>query len=105
MLKLKSHSCPGLRTPMGFALVVLLSGCATPPSRIDQQFGSAVRNSMTQQTLNPAASSETRPLAVTDGQVAKAAIDRYQKSFQAPPAPTNVLNIGLGGASNNSTGR
>jgi hypothetical protein len=90
---------------LGFALAAVLSGCTTPPSGVDQQFGSAVRNCIAQQTLNPAASTTTHAMSVMDGQVAKSAIDRYQKSFQAPPAPTNVLNIGLGSGSNNSTGR
>ena len=89
---------------LGFAVAAVLSGCTTPPSAVDQQFGAAVRNCIAQQTLDPAASMATHAMAVTDGQVAKSAIDRYQKSFQTPPAPTNVLNIGLGG-SNNSTGR
>lgn len=89
---------------LGFAGALVLSGCTIPPSRVDRQFGLAVRNSIAQQTLNPSASAEVRPMAVTDGQVAKSAIDRYQKSFQTPPAPTNVLNIGLGG-SNNSLSR
>jgi hypothetical protein len=32
----------------------------------------------------------------TDGASAQAAIERYQESFQTPPAPTPIFNIGLG---------
>ena len=35
----------------------------------------------------------------TDGASALAAVTRYQQSFQTPPAPAPVFNIGLGAAS------
>lgn len=35
----------------------------------------------------------------TDGASALSAVTRYQQSFQTPPAPTPVFNIGLGASS------
>jgi hypothetical protein len=35
----------------------------------------------------------------TDGASALAAVTRYQQSFQTPPAPTPIFNIGLGAIS------
>jgi hypothetical protein len=35
----------------------------------------------------------------TDGASALAAVTRYQQSFQTPPAPTPIFNIGLGAVS------
>jgi hypothetical protein len=35
----------------------------------------------------------------SDGAAALAAVTRYQQSFQTPPAPTPIFNIGLGASS------
>lgn len=82
---------PGLAT-------VLLAGCATgyetPPN-----FGSAVREAIAQQTINPTGSSVAGVNPGMDGPSAKAAIDRYIKSFEQPLSIGNVFRIGVGDGS------
>ena len=75
---------------------IALNGCANYPSALDENFGSAVRQAISVQTANPDASQVVRPPAQTEAQSVKSSIDRYQKSFEVPPLPTNVFNIGVG---------
>lgn len=86
-----------MRTPILLAIAAVLStGCVSYPSAVDANFGQAVRRAQAQQVIDPDAASRPRPAAGADGQAAKSSIDRYQKSFDVPPAPVNVLNIGVG---------
>ena len=45
-------------------------------------------------TLNPRGAANPDPVAGLDGQAARAALERYQDSFKAPPPVINVINIG-----------
>ncbi len=75
----------------------LVAGCGTTtPLVLDQQMGTAVNLAKAQQTLNPEASQDTRPVEGIDGTVAGALMDRYQKGFETPSS-MNVFNIGVGG--------
>ena len=76
---------------------IAMVGCASNTPILDEHFGAAVNAAKAQQTINPDASLDTNPVAGIDGQAADAAINRYHKSFVAPPASTNVFNIGIGG--------
>jgi len=76
--------------------VLVLNACSNYPSTIDENFGTAVRHMVSMQTVNPDAPVITNTLSPSDGQSAKSAIDRYQKSFDVLPPPTNVFNIGVG---------
>lgn len=88
-----------MRVLLVLAAAALAAGCATQPSAVDANFGRAVTGARASQVVDPGAPSRPRPPIVSDGQAAKSAIDRYQKSFDAPPAPVNVLNIGIGSSS------
>jgi starvation-inducible outer membrane lipoprotein len=87
---------------VGVALA--LSACSNYPSPIDDNFGASVRQMVQTQTANPSASHSNQSAATTDGQAAKAAVDRYQKSFEVPPLPTNVFNIGVGSGAAGASG-
>lgn len=80
----------------GLLAVVILAGCTPTTPRLDAQFGDAVNTAKAQQTINPDASRNTDPVAGLDGKAANAMIDRYHKSFERPPATTNVFTIGVG---------
>jgi hypothetical protein len=82
-----------------FCALLTLSACSHDPSAIDQHFGSAVRDAMQRQTAPPRPSDPPQISATSDGQSAKSAIDRYQKSFDVIPPPANVFNIGVGNGS------
>lgn len=85
--------------PLALAAALSAAGCSTPRTAVDNQFGQALTAARAAQVIDPDAPSRARPPARTDGQASKSAIDRYQKSFDAPPAPVNVLNIGVGTSS------
>ncbi len=82
-----------------FSAWLALSACSHYPSAIDQHFGASVRDVVQIQTANPQQPTPTQITATSDGQSAKSAIDRYQKSFDVIPPPPNVFNIGVGSGS------
>ena len=81
-----------------------LAGCATNTPVLDKHFGEAVNAAKAQQTINPDASLNTDPVAGVDGKAADAAVDRYHKSFESPPATGNIFTIGVGGGAGASGG-
>lgn len=76
--------------------VLGLSACASSIWTPDAQWGQAVRQAQKVQTIDSDAALRQPAESGTDGAIAKAAIDRYQKSFETLPPPVNVLNIGVG---------
>lgn len=84
--------------------VSAMAGCVSSTPDLDSKFGDAVILSRAQQTVNPAASQNTDPVAGIDGKAAAGARDRYNKSYEHPPASGNVFMIGVGGGSGNPAG-
>ena len=77
--------------------IAITTGCATSPApNLDRHFGEAVNEAVARQTLNPGAARNSDPVAGLDGGAAKAVVNRYQKSYEVPPAPVNVFTIGVG---------
>jgi hypothetical protein len=72
----------------------LLSACASTTPVLDANFGNAVRQARSAQTLNPNASANRDPVLGIDGQAAAAAQDRYHESFKSPPKTFEIINIG-----------
>jgi hypothetical protein len=77
------------------ASLSLAAGCAVYPSQVDSRFGASVMNARASQVVDPAAAARARAQSL-DGVAAVAAADAYKKSFETPPAPVNVFNIGIG---------
>ena len=75
-----------------------LQGCAHTTPEWDRQFGLATRANLAVQVLDPAASANRNPATGIDGQAAKGAHDRYQRSFAQPEAAPVPLLISSGGA-------
>ena len=71
-------------------------GCASDPSQTDRQFGLASRDFFNRQQSSLDTASLVPTVRTTDGGAMKSAIDRYQKSFDTPPVPVNIFNIGVG---------
>lgn len=84
-------------------LVIGLTACTAPAPRLDAQMGSAVEMAKAQQTLNPQASQNTRPVEGIDGKSADALVDRYHQSFQTPSS-VNIFNIGIGSGTGSTLG-
>ena len=76
-------------------LSTLLGGCATEPAPyLESRLGDAVRAARVQQTIDLNASENTDPVAGIDGTSARTSINRYQKSFDAPPPTFTIINVG-----------
>jgi hypothetical protein len=79
---------------LGVIALAAFSGCATEPApRVESGFGEAVRAAQAQQTIDPDASKNPDPVAGIDGPSANRSIDRYHKSFDAPPETFTVINV------------
>lgn len=91
-----------MRVLVSLVLAAAAAGCAVQPTAVDARFGQAVTGARAAQVIDPDAPSRSRPAPRSDGQAAKSSIDRYQKSFDAPPSPVNVLNIGIGNSAGGS---
>lgn len=89
---------------MGAAL--LLAGCGTTtPTVVDAQMGKSVEMAKAQQTLNPKASLDTRPVEMIDGKTADALVDRYHKGFEKPTTiDIGTIGVGGGGSTLGTTG-
>ncbi|MDP2441011.1 hypothetical protein [Rhodoferax sp.] len=70
----------------------LLTACAATTPALDANFGNAVRQARSDQTLNPTASANRDPVLGIDGRAAASAQERYQESFKAPPKTFEVIN-------------
>jgi type IV pilus biogenesis protein CpaD/CtpE len=77
---------------IGCALLAL-AGCSSSP-RIDNHFGEAVRANLSAQVANPAASNNANPATGIDGHAARAAQERYEKSFTRQAENKQTLLIG-----------
>lgn len=93
------------KIPLMAALALALAGCgATTPERLDAQMGASVEMIRAQQTLNPQAAADARPVEGLDGKAADAAVDRYRKSFATPQPAPNIFTIGVGGSGGGTAG-
>lgn len=95
MTRLQNANCP--TTPLALLLALLsLSACHTP-SVLDEQFGLAVRQAQSAQTLQP---TQRLPQALpgADAGVVRSSIVRYEKTYVTPPSPVTSLDQGLGAA-------
>lgn len=93
------------RISMLLVLMSVLTGCASSATpKIDAAFGDAVNAAKAQQTMHPEASLNTEPVNGLDGEAANAAMDRYHRSFERPPATGNIFNIGVGSGTGSASG-
>ncbi|MBI2307528.1 MAG: hypothetical protein HYU78_09505 [Rhodocyclales bacterium] len=88
------------------AILLALAGCSSGSSNLlsrtpvlDSQFGQAVEMAKAQQTINKDAGKNPDPVNGLDGRAAREAVERYETSFQKPPPPQNVFNIGVSSGS------
>ncbi|WP_432380567.1 hypothetical protein [Duganella sp. P38] len=74
---------------------LLLGACGTSP-QLDRQFGDSVRQARAQQTIDPQAGQQRRPVNGLDAQAAAAAYQSYQQSFSTREDSGNAFSIGVG---------
>lgn len=75
-----------LRIQLGTLLALLLSACAPTTPHWDARFGESVRATMASQVADPAAVRNANPVDGIDGRAARAAHERYERSFARPEA-------------------
>jgi hypothetical protein len=85
-----------IKFPLLLAVLPLaLAGCASTTPNYDQEFGTAVRAAIAQQTINPEASRNTDPVLGLDGKAAGATMRNYDKSF-VTPEKTDITSDSFG---------
>jgi hypothetical protein len=82
------------KSALSFSSLLLLSGCAHQYEP-EADFGSAVREAIARQTVNPNGVGYDGVEPGMDGASAKATVDRYIKSMEQPPSLGDVLKIGV----------
>lgn len=87
-----------IRIAAALGAALLASACSHTTPHWDRHFGSSVRILAAQQARNPDAVRNADPVAGIDGQAARAAHERYEKSFAVPRAQADAFTIGVGGA-------
>ncbi|MFD1557854.1 hypothetical protein ACFSHT_19855 [Paraburkholderia silviterrae] len=80
-----------LIAPLGAAL----GGCMTSSPIWEAHFGEALHHSMQVQIIDPDAAMHVASQPGVDGKAAAAAMDRYDKSFEQPPASASPYAIGV----------
>ena len=73
----------------------LLSGCASQSLEEESRIGQAVVGARQEQTLYRTTRMPSAQPVMLSGNAAKASMDRYQQSFEAPPPPVYGLNFGV----------
>lgn len=77
--------------------VLLISGCASEPSRLDAAFGSSVSSMIEAQTLNPyAGAGDVKPVMGMDGKKAEGNLEAYRQDVQKKTEIQNIINIDAG---------
>ncbi|MDP3668775.1 MAG: hypothetical protein WA191_11890 [Telluria sp.] len=79
------------------ALAALLGACVQTTPQYDSRFGDSLRVSLASQVAKPEAVRNADPVAGIDGRAARAAQERYESSFKAPPPPQPVMLLSTGG--------
>ena len=76
---------------------LLLPACAVTTPHWDGRFGAAVRATTAAQVANPAAARNPDPVNGIDGRAARAASERYERSFAQPSEANGANSTLLGG--------
>ena len=80
-----------VRLPMVACALLVLAGCETPPTALEEDFGSSVRSTIALQTAQPG--QETPAL---HGVKADASFRAYQSEVAKPEASREIININVG---------
>jgi type IV pilus biogenesis protein CpaD/CtpE len=78
-------------------LGVLLQGCSSTP-RFNNHFGASVRANLAVQVIDPAAAANGNPAVGVDGAAARAAQERYQRSFVERAPDGDRAMVGVNGS-------
>ena len=97
---MKLNHIHSLRRALALAPIVgALGGCMTSSPIWDAHFGEAVRATTQAQILDPQAAEHHPSTQGVNGSAAVSAMQRYDKSFDAPAQTMNPFVIGIGSGS------
>jgi hypothetical protein len=91
----------------GLIVMGVLAGCAGNGSLVEQEWGTAYKLTIANQTLNPNAEKNLEPVYGLGNKAADKVVNKYNKEFdKAPQVPVYTLGIagGLGTTSMGSSG-
>jgi type IV pilus biogenesis protein CpaD/CtpE len=77
------------------SLLGTLQGCSSTP-RFNDNFGASVRANLSAQVIDPAAAANTDPVSGVDGVAARAAQERYQRSFNDTSSASSPIQLVIG---------
>ncbi|MBN3792290.1 hypothetical protein [Burkholderia sp. Ac-20353] len=83
------------RAALAVPLAAALAGCMSSTPVWDTRFGESVRPVLQAQIIDPHAAEHAPSSAGMPGSAASAALDNYDKSFQAPEPKANAFVIGI----------
>lgn len=75
--------------------MLALAGCVPRSYEAEQHFGDAVHESLSMQIVNPEGT-PPGPVVGLDGEASRGVMERYVRTFQAPPPQTSAFSIGVG---------
>ncbi len=75
--------------------VALLGGCAT--NRLETDFGTSYKLAVMNQTLNPDAEKNLKPVEGLDGQAAQKILEKYHTGFEKQVQTMPVFSFGVTG--------
>ena len=78
-------------------LICLSAGCTRQPTRVDNFYGTSYELAKVSQIYNPNAGIQSGPPVGLEGSVAEKVVDRYLKTYEAPPAKTESYSIMVDG--------
>ncbi len=84
---------------IALSIIVLISACAGP-SRLEENYGTSVKLSTSNQILSPDAERNLEPVTGMDGMAGQISIERYRKSFEQPAKSSQYI-FNMGGAGGN----
>jgi hypothetical protein len=75
--------------------IVLTTGCASGPTRVEEDFGNSVRAMNRAQTMDPvaAATPDTTPITTTDGQRMENVLYEHRTRVSKPTVQTDVFDV------------
>ena len=96
---MKSNQTMNICLLTGIVMAIALStGCASGPTRVEEDYGNSVRAMQQAQVLDPvaAATVDTTPITSTDGQRMEAVLQTYRESVGSPTETSKTIDFEIG---------
>ena len=78
---------------LGIAGMLVLGGVGCAPTRTQMDFGTPYQLAKFNQTMNPQAEKNLKPVTGLDSQAAYNAVEKYRKDFEKPVMTTDLYRL------------